>query len=518
MVNFTLKLNPIGRAILFLLFLSTNQIINAQEVKTTIQVNAAINYTLGVNLSLKEYTISIKEVLGDFTSTIVVSDFDSQILYDFVRTSHEKNKKANLSPAELTSLKSKTNLKFIELLTGLYNTGKSGQKIAMIKVNSNIPVYDIPDKVSMPIHFRVQSKLYKTNFNIKDCQIVFEDGFIKSIIASGDIGGKNITFSNQYGIGLTTRNNIRKLSKNILFNEHDRSDNRTIRVGDLLNYSRILGNRTNDFSPMDQTITLFANQGERTLSKSPKAKLFTLSIFSDFAGINQDNPNGLIQTELSKRINFWTQRTGLWKFGGMGIFTHVIPSAVLTKIENKNKNLPIERILENLPDTTYYISLLENFRHNIARIGTEINLIDIEGAALNVHFNGIFGAGISRVEDELIQEGVAKGISQNLNSLYWGGVGKLLFNPESSWSFQFSDQLINFQTLSDDFQFQSIENGKIRSANKAINTLEFLAAWTNIDGNKLFARYRFNHELKYSNNNFSEYQLGYSIFLKSSRD
>ena len=491
----------------FVIFLSLINFSSfAQQAKTEIEVVSGVYYTVVVKFETELYTMSIEVNGSEIVQPISISTFSSDKLFNYIKDSYVETT-STIHP-DPSGLQQRSALKFMELVAALYNKSEVGQKIATIKLEDKLNVYD-------------KNLAVIGQFDVSKCQIVFEDGFIKTIVTSGKIGNELITFSNGYAIGISTRSNIQWLNKNRLYNENDRDDERNIIVAELIKYSRILAVRTNDYSPQDQTITLFSGKNQ-TLSKSPSTKLFQLKIFSDFAGINQNNPNGLVQTEFSKRINIWTKRWKmLWTRSlGFGLFTHLNPILEISKIEENNRFLPLQQgtlVEDSSLNKLYFISPIEAYRYSTLRVATELNILDIQGSSASLHFNGIFGLNLTHVKDSIYSNEEIRQIDETLNSIQLGMIGKLILEPESKWGYQISDKVVYTNNLNNNFEYHSLSKDGLVPPKQLINTLEFLITWKTGSDNKVFGRFRFNHELDNWKNNFSQFQLGYSIFLKSGK-
>lgn len=367
----------------------------------------------------------------------------------------------------------------------------------------------------------VNPKLTET-LDIDMARLTFEDGSIKEITVRGTNGDSLEIYSNKFSIGASTRKNIQDFDRISLYQEvHNGkfSRNKKIKLSDVITIERILGLRTNDYSPADVRIELEPGKPQE-LFKAPSSQIFNLNVFSDLIGFDEDNPNGLVQFELSKRINLGNRRSDALFPRNMGFstFSHLIPVFEITKVEENNRNIGFSEF-----NGTSYLSPLELYRFSTARTTNELNIIDLQGGSLSFHFNFVSGINITRLNDTIGSGATAEAFNQNINSLLLGGSVKAIFNPEFRWAFQVTSRWTYLDPLNSNVTFRSLENNQLRGPNYLINSWEFLATWrtgpdTNDSQNKLFARYRFNHEWDYWNNNFSELQIGYSIFLKSTQE
>lgn len=524
-------------ACLFFLVFTAPLFAQTSTITTKIE---GIDYKIEASTDKGTYEIKISD--GDqFDVTRSTNYFTLSAFKSMVVNEHINNKKARkIAAGDLTPLvvnidailaAENQNLSdsFLELISTLYNTPDSGQKIAEITLMDKIAIHQ-PLNLGNKTKLSIWKLLKKSEINKEDkkikyrdrelevnsAQIVFEDGTIKNIIIEGtNPEREKVIFSNIYSIGITTRANILNFS-NITLHPELSYTGETIKLSDVITYKRITDLRTNDFSPADVPLVLYPKQ-PLELFKAPSSKLFQLNMFSDFVGLNENNPNGLVQVEFTKRINLWTKRTDTWFNSGKGWFTHLLPSLEISKIEENNRSLELSQF-NNGGQITNYLNPLELYRYSYARISNEINIYDLQGPSVSVHLNAFGGIGITNVKDTVLVNTVETAYDENVNTLMYGANIKFLFNPESRWSYQLSSKFTKLKPLSDNFNFASVEkNVYNEKANDMITTWEFLLSWNTGSDNQIFGRFRFNHELKYLNNNFTEFQIGYSVFLKTSQ-
>ena len=498
-------------ACLFFLVFTAPLFAQTSTITTKIE---GIDYKIEASTDKGTYEIKISD--GDqFDVTRTTNYFTLSAFKSMVVNEHINNKKARkIAAGDLTPLvvnidailaAENQNLSdsFLELISTLYNTPDSGQKIA------EITLMDVVD-------IKTKSPITNQTLKINLAQLVFEDGTIKNIIIEGtNPEGEKVIFSNIYSIGITTRANILNFN-NISLNPELSKEYDPIKLSEVIKYERKVDLRTNDFSPADVAIVLYPKKTQE-LFKAPSAKLFQLNFFSDFVGLNENNPNGLVQLEFTKRINLWTKRTDAWFNSGKGWFTHLLPSLEISKIEENNRSIELSQFNDG-GQITNYLNPLELYRYSYARISNEINIYDLQGPSVSVHLNAFGGIGITNVKDTVLINTVETAYDENVNTLMYGANIKFLFNPESRWSYQLSSKFTKLKPLSDNFNFASVEkNVYNEKANDMITTWEFLLSWNTGSDNQIFGRFRFNHELKYLNNNFTEFQIGYSVFLKTSQ-
>lgn len=404
----------------------------------------------------------------------------------------------------------------------------------------------------IPIYYGIEKDTLLNNIEKVSVEISFFGGFIEKIQLQGSINGTPLTFNNKYSIGISSTKNIQQLNTYRLFSDNtfnvleinnmlkeettklnesqEKSNNNKrlrVNVSDIIRYVKKVDVNANDVSPVPQLLILDKNQTESKLYREETSKLFEAVVYTDFLGLfDEDNPNGIIQTEINKRFNLNTKRTDINKWYGLlfppliisegiGIFQFFDASFQYSKIEPNNKFVTpnsfdvIDDTGTTLESIDYYspISLLQ--RRNFS-IGGNLNLLTLENqnSKLNMYLNAgfLFGrTGLKENTDDI--EGFYT------NNLEIPIEYQFHILPEKRVSFSFSDRLSWFETFDSDVNLKSIENNMLTSKNKWLNSF-------NIDLNvdisstgRLFLRYKLTHELDNINNNFSRLQFGYSFYL-----
>ena len=303
-------------------------------------------------------------------------------------------------------------------------------------------------------------------------------------------------------------NSVKKTSKNL-----GREENSLyIFLNDLIEYERIIDVNANDISPDKQVIGLDTLQQSAKLYKEESTKILEAVIFSDLLGtFDEDNPSGIIQTEVSKRFNINTTRNDIgngkiW-FGlimppfliseSFGTFEYLDAKVLLSKIEDDNKYL--------LPDSeSGKLTLLGLYQHRNFSVGGTLNFLAFENQ--NLKFNMFFDMGFefSKSGFKLTEDSDP----ENLNFMEYNLELKFHLFPEKRYGIFVTDKLSYFETLDDDLSTLSFDETSFW-----MNTVEFKAYLDVSTSSKLFARYRLIHEMSDIDNNFSQFQLGVSFYL-----
>lgn len=412
---------------------------------------------------------------------------------------------------------------------------------AIIKIRENKYSCSISnDKV-----WRV-NKIESEKLTVKDVEIEFSEGFIETIKIIGEIkinGDKReMLFENKYGIGFSTRRNFKDLSKIVLYDSKS-DNNQFIYLNELLDYDYTVRPMTRDFSPANQVISTLGNQSV-VLRKEESSKILEAAVFSDFLGFDKDKPNGLIQTEVSKRVNLISYRYQLGNkaIKGVGFFQYVRVAGMLSKIEENNRYLQTvsqDSIIKSSTKTDSlliprnYANPLNILQYQNLSLGLDLNLffLDWPDGKLHFYINGGFRFGRTSIRDSLrslttgTQSLVAKTNLVNeytINHFTFFPEFLLQLLPEERFSILLSYKPQYFspafgepklQTVNKEFQI-----GK--RPTKWIETFEIMAyvklgdLAPNSDNNgKLFARWRFNHQKGNIYENYHQLQVGYSFYV-----
>lgn len=539
---------------LFLLFATV--ILNGQVATSSVTLNDTL-YLVDYVHTDGMHTVKFKNQ-GAAKHTASTPEFTPTFLRDQLSKVYLANLGSTNTPADIEStLREQASALYIDLLYTYANEKEAqGQQIAELTFNKSVPVYldvDLSEVAEVDTiidggtvtaikyiaianeytglvpseltevkrRFRKNKYLihFEEEFTPQRCDIVFEDGFISSVIVRGVLFGKKVAFSSQVPIGITTRNNILNLTNHKLYNELSKS-NYYIKLGEVITYERLNDELTKDHSPKNGRIILNENIRSKTLYKEPVNKLFHVNVFSDFVGLNEDNPNGLVQIEIDKRISLRTKRNN----SGWGWLTHLTPSFVLSKIEENNRTLPVSLFTDSEGQVTKYTSPLEVFRYSQMQTTFALNIFDYYGSAFDIEVNLLPGLTITQLVDSVSEGNTSVQVrEERINSPLLGGELKLDFRPEKAFGFGIRSRSFYYWNLNANAQFNSpngrLEGLSLSDPNRLLHDISLLVtirAGENSD-NLFFARLGMVHEWSNLDNNFAQVQLGFSTYLKTSR-
>jgi hypothetical protein len=373
---------------------------------------------------------------------------------------------------------------------------------------------------------------------IKNIEIEFNEGYIENIKVIVDYDGTILKFENNYPIGFSTKRDYNLLQKiNLFANKEDQTYSIYLReVLERFEQKHEVDRR--DYSPANQVVTFDVEKETRSsiqLAKETTAKLFELKTYSDFVGFDQNNPNGLIQLEVDKRLNLRTQR---WRipFSARSTLSYgqfVTPVVTKSKLEENNKHLILDyrdqftngQYTPQRFTSTLKLKQFENFR-----VGADLNLLmlDFPSHKSTYYINAGFRYGRVAVRDSLrtfenntirktllVEEYGVDTYTISPVKLLWevktderysfclGWSLNLLFLRDNSFV-----QVANIPTYNDPVN----KPGKHRYVYQNVLILASLKLQPESTG-RLFFRYQYNWQQGYWRTGFHQAQVGYSVSL-----
>ncbi len=438
-----------------------------------------------------------------------------------------------------------------------FNTEEERPQVATVYLRENILVYYPKDNVN---DYRRQiGKLENVSVEIS-----FYGGFIEKIQVNGKIGNEEVSFNNKYSIGISSTKNIQQLSTNTLYTNEKFTENKFpattpevesssqqssdkakndpppqtttstekrslyINLGDVIRYVKKVDVNANDISPVPQLVLLDKDQKVSKLFREESTRLFEAIVYTDFFGvIDEESPNGIIQTEINKRFNINTRRFDtkmkwwncwilpLWLSEGYGFFQYFDANFHFSKIEQNNKyllpsNFEIVDNNNNLISTEQFYSPISLLQYRDFSIGGNLNVWTLENqnSKLNFYMNAGFLLGRSGIKESETQVN-----GSYLNNLEIPFEFKLHLLPEKRFSFILSDKISYFNVFNSDVNLKSVNEGELTTPNNWLNSINMDVNVDISSTGKLFLRYKLIHEIGNINSNFSQLQFGYSFFF-----
>lgn len=119
-----------------------------------------------------------------------------------------------------------------------------------------------------------------------------------------------LEFKNQFPISISGKFDAEKLADINLYSYNcngEKGVTRYLRLSDLLVFDIVLDNNKEDYSPVNSTVFLTPGNPVVELKKEKRSKIIDVAAFTDFTGLDREEPNGLIQIEASRRLNLNTK-------------------------------------------------------------------------------------------------------------------------------------------------------------------------------------------------------------------
>jgi len=204
-------------------------------------------------------------------------------------------------------------------------------------------------------------------FIVDSVQFKFE-GDQLGIKAIGKIGEEIVIFTNLYPISFSTK--FDGNSGVYLFSVGN-GPNRIISTNDLFLYNFNLLLYTDNSAPRDQVVYVTPEGRGKVLFKERNSQILKTKVFTDFLGLRNDEPNGILQLEFSKPISIYTKpRAGLYTKFYYQWFSTIEPTFTLNKIEDDDNQLPVIKI-----DGQPYVSYNDLLRFRKTSLGAEVNVL-----------------------------------------------------------------------------------------------------------------------------------------------
>jgi hypothetical protein len=348
-------------------------------------------------------------------------------------------------------------------------------------------------------------------------QIEFTQGYIRNISITGKLIRddnptiplyKELVFKNEIPIGFSSLKDFNSFHRDTLkaFNKY-KAVKIEIPLSSFLCYHPNLRINTRDYCPTDGVIYIQHPTKEVKLHKEETSNILNAKIFTDVLGLQEDNPNGIIQTEIEKRITLWTKRKKFTKGSNYGLIQYAKPYAILSKIEKQNRYLELEDLKENAP---LKVNSLELLKHEAFRVGTDINALTFDGPSAKSTICWDMGVAFSKViaSDTTTIE-TAESNKTHINNLNLYTKASIRLFPDERYGINFSYQLNYYNPLNNKVELMHFKENK---GNKnLLQNMEMIAFLKMGDDGKLFFRYRLNSSLTNWDYNFAQVQLGYSF-------
>ncbi|MBL4649443.1 MAG: hypothetical protein JKY03_06895, partial [Aureispira sp.] len=418
-------------------------------------------------------------------------------------------------------------------VTGIPATTSSADAVVSIEVNIATPFVQITSSA----------------FEVQEVSIVIHNGLINEITAVVKIGEIEYIFDNPIPIGISSIQNLKVFNKyylrcrdplkyKVMGEKLNGEVDYVINLRDLLEYIPEPSRNVLDKSPRNKTHTIVVKDDTtmRTVYKEPVSQLIQASIFSDFMGIEENKPNGLIQTEIYRRINLYTLRNQLFgsRNSNWGILQYLRPEVSISKVEDKERVLYLDYLTTNIngqEQTHAYASSIDLHLYQYMRAGSLFNLALFQNPDLHttIEVNTGFYFGMVPLKDSLRlnprrlpenNEYTAVTLETFLETTVKFSMNKYLEFSMSYTPFLMVGLGKYYTQVKDRDNFvNKLEQGEFwdRSFLGKAELLLWVKPAPNKSNGRFFGRYRFIHQLSNPNLYYHQIQVGYSFYLEIPR-
>ena len=224
----------------------------------------------------------------------------------------------------------------------------------------------------------------KPEFAIDSIQVEFHEDNLKNIIVIGTWKNEPIKFVNLTPIPFSTLREYNFYQKLYSFNYKSAPEDFKywIKLGDIIKYLPKFYPESESYGPKDTAFFTTPEKKVTVLRKEKIDKILDARIYSDFIGLGGDNPNGLVQAEVSRKIILRPKRQPVYTLGQYSFHTGRLnffePIASITKIEKNFKELPLTVEYETTQDSktvkSKHASTLDLLRYSNFSFGGKVNL------------------------------------------------------------------------------------------------------------------------------------------------
>ncbi len=408
------------------------------------------------------------------------------------------------------------NLYLKNLSTKLFYELKNRMEFEETRPTTGI-MYLIKDKIV--VHNKDNDPNLTLELKIKKVEIQFADGGFNNIlietIGVNENNPNNVTkFRNNIPISISGKFDPENFSHHKIYHDGatgglEAEKNYFIKLNELIRYDIRLENNKEDYSPADTIITLTPNIFSAEVFKDKTSKILSARTFTDLVGIDEQQPNGLIQIEVFRKFNLITSRKQFPKRTYTGGFTYIQPVFSLTKIEENKRYLPINDISKI--EESFTVNPIEILSYQQFNFGFDLNIgsFNIPNFKSKFFLDMHYDLGRTTLAFE---ESETSNILTRLNYSTYGPTLYYQILPDSRFGFKTGYDVrkqsvhANKVSLPDNSQVDLINDDL-----KWYGTYWFLGNFKTNPNSELFFRLRYHHRYQESESNFLQIQLGVSF-------
>jgi hypothetical protein len=259
--------------------------------------------TTDTTRAAKDTANSLDYAFNEFSQQVFIKTFVIQMTNKFNAADNNELRQQ----AVALFAKIKANLDFLEDEPVTANLILRKDEVHSILIGNTSAYYDARLSQLLARH-RVERVMVET-----------QDGAIKNIIVHLVYPGKRtettasarqyLEFKNLYPISISSKFDPDRFANVNLYSFNCngvKGLTRYIKLSDLLALDITLENNKDDYSPADHVYTLSPTQPIVNMKKEKRSHILDVSAFTDFVGLDQQQPNGLIQIEARRKINLNT--------------------------------------------------------------------------------------------------------------------------------------------------------------------------------------------------------------------
>ncbi|EDP71071.1 hypothetical protein FBALC1_01267 [Flavobacteriales bacterium ALC-1] len=398
------------------------------------------------------------------------------------------------------------------------------------------------DKIAILNSIKTERKQYYQSVNIEEViSDFFEEPYVKEVLKEL---GKELKFENEFPIGFSSKTDFADFDNYDLYSFKGNEKIFSLPLTNVINlYVQRHQNDRLDFSPKNQVVRLplhdIDKNKEVELKKEKSSKILNAKIFTDFNGLKESEPNGLVQFEVEKQIPLWTKRMelGAGRSSNFGFANYATFNLTWAKLNEEDRELQVlkaENFVNNESQIDNYITYLDLIRFENVSVGVDLNVASFDFPLIKtrVELNGGIHYGRVKVVDEITTtddqgaESTSNIFEKDVNMIRMYPDVILRIRPEERFGgylrFRPFKTIVpdndEFYTIYSEDEFLDNPNDRPDALKdqRWLQRYELGAFYTpSADSdNKFFFRYRYTNTSEWETNGYSEIQLGYQIYLK----
>lgn len=390
------------------------------------------------------------------------------------------------------------------------------------------------DKIAILNSIKKRHEKYYIDISLNNAlKGFYKEPYVKAILKNTI--DNEFKFDNEFPIGFSSKTDFADLSNYNLYAFKGKEKVFSLSLTSVINlYIQKHQNDRLNFSPRDQVVTLPLDdpnkEGQIELKKEKSSKILNAKIFTDFNGLQESKPNGLVQIEVEKEIPIWTKRMhlGIGRSSNFGFVNYTKLNLTWAKLNNEDREVQVrydERFVNNTSQIDKYITYLDLIRYENVSVGIDLNVASLDFPLIKTRIELNAGAHYGRLK---VVDTLTNADGSPRTSLLDKDVNMIRIYPDVILRIRPDERFGGylrfrpFRTIvpnNEEFFTVSSEDDfkETRDLTKSwLHRYELGAFYTPSaeSDNKFFFRYRYTNTSQWETNGYSEIQLGYLIYLK----